>query len=376
MEGMAEADPLGNIRYISLADASVKSIGSFVIDPQILLPLELTADQGAWSAEQISWEAIVSAMLKLLAYNPTHEHAPYYRRFILAVKPAIEEEFTEAAILKARNSDFPIAIEIFKALEGLEPDRAETKLNLALVYEDCARFHTRRQESDLAEKFNELAFWAYKRALAADPLLPESHYNLAHFYLEKKNFEKAREHLDLFLSQAKDHKKIAEARAIIAEIDSWGKRERLFKEAFDFINLGREEEGIERIKLFLAANPKVWNAWFILGWGCRRLGKYSQGKEAFLEALKLNSVHVDTLNELAICFMELGEFEESYRRLSEALRLEPENAKIISNLGVLALKKGNKQEAASFFRSVLALDEKDPVALKYLSSILLEQKKN
>jgi lipoprotein NlpI len=62
----------------------------------------------------------------------------YYRRFVLAVKPDIRREFTEAAILKAKNGDFDPALEIFDALDGLFPGLPEVLLNRALALEERA----------------------------------------------------------------------------------------------------------------------------------------------------------------------------------------------------------------------------------------------
>ena len=101
----------------------------------------------------------------------------------------------------------------------------------------------------------------------------------------------------------------------------------------------------------------------------RRLGRYAEGKEAFLKALEVGAAHADLLNELAICLMELGELEESRNRLREALALEPENTKVISNLGIVSLKAGNREEALGFFRTVLEIEPSDRIAAQYIENI-------
>ncbi len=369
---MTDRDPLENIGYVSLKDHEVKIIGDFVIDPDILLPVELPPDRKNWNADSISWEAIISAMLQILAHEPAHEHAEYYRRFTLAVKPAIKEEFTEAGILKARNKDFDIAIDIFRALEGLFPDCLRTKLNSAFVYEEKARYYAGLEQAGFEKLVDETfkqAYEAYKRAINLDPQNPDSHFNFACFYFEQNNFARAKEHLEIFLKYTQDPKRIAKAKDLIGRIESSDLMDNLFREAFDAIKMGREAEGIEKIKTFLKTHQDVWNAWFLSGWGYRRLGQYARGKEAFQRALELNSDHPDTLNELAICLMELDEIDESYRTLVKALRLEPDNTKIISNLGIVSLKRGDKKEAESFFKSVLSQNADDPLARRYLEQL-------
>jgi tetratricopeptide (TPR) repeat protein len=362
-------NPLENIGYISIEDRVSERIGDFTLDPHILLPVEFPSDRDRWQPEEISWEAIIAAMLKILAYQPEHEHADYYREFVLAVKPVIKDELTQAGIIKARNKDFDIALEIFKALQGLFPNCAQTRLNLALVYEDRARTYARAEQADLSEQARELAFSAYLEALDKDPDLPETHFNFAHFYLDQKNFAKAKEHFDVFLRLGGEADKIEEARKLSDELASWGAMDRFFKEAYDFIKLGQEEAGIASIRKFLEAHPTVWNAWFLLGWGQRRLARYGEAKKSFQKVLGLNANHADTFNELAICHMELDELEDSERALKKALYLEPENTKVISNLGILALKQGKHSEAKSYFEAVLATDENDALARDYLERI-------
>ncbi len=365
--------PLEKVGYISIADTKQRQIGEFVLDPAILLPVEFPPGETRWNMADVSWEAIVSGTLKVLAYDPQNPNADYYRRFVLAVKPDIRTEFTHLGITTARNKNYELAIEVFRALEGLFPEDALTLMNLALVYDERARAYEKLEKNDLMEENQGLAFEAYKRALAADPSEPAIHYNVAFFYLHQRSFEKAREHLAEFLKSGTDKKMLSEARRILGEIDAQGLMDELFHSAYDFIRMGQEEKGVEAIRKFLADHPEVPNAWFLLGWGYRRLGRYAEGRDAFHKALSRGSPHPDLLNELAICLMELGELEESGKRLRQALALEPENTKIISNLGIVSLKKGDKEEAAGFFRTVLSLDPEDPMARRYLD-MLSEEK--
>ncbi|HET6485011.1 MAG TPA: tetratricopeptide repeat protein, partial [Spirochaetia bacterium] len=272
-------------------------------------------------------------------------------------------------ILKARDGDAELAIEIFRALQGLFPDDAIIRMNLALAYEERARQYEKREDEERVEEYHGLAFDAYKAALVADPSEPAIHYNIAHFYLHQRSFEKAKEHLEIFVRHGDNEKRVKESRRIIREIDTQGLLDSLFKRSFDAIRMGKEEEGIQHIHEFLEKRPDVPNGWFLLGWGLRRLGRYEEGKQAFLKALEIGAPHADLLNELAICLMELGDLPEAGKRLREALRLEPENTKVISNLGIVALKAGNTMEALGFFRTVAELDPGDQIARRYISQL-------
>ena len=366
---MDEDEKLSNIGYFSIEKTTQRQIGDFTLDPAILLPVELPPGVTTITAGELRWEAIVAGTLKVLAWDPKNPNADYYRRFVLAVKPEIKDEFTQAGIMQARNGASDLAIEIFRALEGLFPDDAVTEMNLALAYEERARQKERTGDEKDVEELQSLAFEAYKAALAADPTEPAIHYNMAYFYLHQRSFDKAREHLKVFAQTGSDEKRVREAKRLIREIDDQGLMDGLFQQAFDNIRMGKEEEGIAKIQEFLSSRPTVPNAWFLLGWALRRLARFQEGKEAFLKALSLGSPHADLLNELAICLMELGELAESRKRLEEALVIEPENTKVISNLGIVSLKAGNKAEALGFFRTVLEIEPDDHIAARYAQDL-------
>jgi Flp pilus assembly protein TadD len=366
---MDEAAHLANVAYVSVAKLTQRNIGDFVLDPEILLPVELPPGVQSIQSGELSWEAIVAGTLKVIAWDVTNAHIDYYRGFVLAVKPDIKEEFTQIGILKAANGDTDVAIEVFRAMEGLFPDDAVIRMNLALAYEQRQRKLEKLDRDDEAEEYRGLAFESYKAALAANPSEPAIHYNVAYFYLHQRSFDKAREHLEVFARTGTDEKRVREAKKIIREIDAQGLLDGLFEKAFDAIRMGREEQGIAHIEEFLENQPNVPNAWFLLGWANRRLGRFAEGRKAFEKALTIGQPHADLLNELAICLMELGDLPESRKRLEQALAIEPENTKVISNLGIVSLKDGDKAQALGFFRTVLEIEPEDAIAARYVQDL-------
>jgi tetratricopeptide (TPR) repeat protein len=356
----------------------------FTIDPAIPLPVELPPGETSLNVEQLSWEMILSGMLRVVSIsegekNPLFDldkdDIDYYRRFVLEVKPGILEEFTEAALFKDRNGDHDMALEILAVLEGLFPRLAPVLLNRALVLEHRAEALEKAGREKDAENEYDRAYGAYKKVLALKPSFPDGLFNAGFFFMKRRNFDKARECFSACLAVEEtvesaplsDDKK-KRAREIIREIESRSLDDRLFKEAYDFIRLGEEQKGLEKIREFLRQHPRVWNAWFILGWGLRRLSRWEDAAAAFTKALELGGNNSDTRNEMAICLMERGDYRAARRELEAALREEPENIKIISNLGVLAMRNGDNDEAAAFFRTVLELEPGDPIAREFFGN--------
>ena len=366
--------PQYKLYYLQVPPELAKELGSFRIDPSIPLPVE-----GRWSAgrvdevpnlDDLSWEQIVAAMLKIMAWERGHADFAYYRDFIQAVRPEVWQELSATGIVKAQAKDFRLAEEIFLALEGLDPTHPRTVLNLALLYEDEAEALSQRGKSAEAEDLLTHAQKKFSQALVSTPPLPDAFFYAGFFHLKQKNLDRARGLLEAFFELAKDDTKKNEvARKALADAERQNRLDTLFKEAYDFILLGKEEEGITRLDEFLKEHPQVWNAWFLLGWGRRRLGQWKPALEAFQTALDKGGDQVDTYNEMAICTMELGDLTQARRLLEKALRLDSESTKIISNLGVLALRAGKPDEAIGFFETVLEYDPDDPVAPKMIAQI-------
>jgi len=343
--------------------------GAFSINPDIPVPVEIPEGREKVSIEELSGEMILSGMLRVIqAGEEKQEWIEYYRHFVLALRPGIPGEFTEAAILKARNGDFDMALEILGALRGLFPAASRPPalgLNWALVLEERAIQFLRHGKKEAAQAARAAAD-AYDSLLELQPPFPPALFNGGHFFLSQKDYRRAGECFSRYCEIAEDADKREQAQDILREIRDCGLDDESFREAYDFIQQGKAQDALRNIRDFLERYPLVWNGWFILGWALRLLGRWADGIAAFRKAIDLDGGNSDTRNELAICLMETGDYSGARRELETALGEDPENVKIISNLGMLAVKNGRGDEAAAFFRIVLELDGDDPVAKKYL----------
>jgi len=338
------------------------------IDPNIPIPIEIPEGEEELNLEALSWEMIVSGMLLVIAEGKENsEWIEYYRHLVLAVRPAIMGEFTDAAILKAQSGEFDLALEILETLRGLFPSSPAALLNRALVMEERALALQRRNSDETAAALS-AAEAAYSDALSLQPPFPDAFFNAGFFYMGQQDFNRAKECLSQYIAISEDSEKIQQAQSVIKDIERSGLEDDRFTEAYSLIQQGNEEAGMDCIRDFIESHPSVWNGWFMLGWALRRLGRWKDAAAAFAQAVELGGSGSDTRNELAICLMESGDLQGARRELETALRDDPENIKIISNLGVLALKNGNSEEAVAFFRTVLELDPEDPIANNFLTT--------
>lgn len=372
---MNPKNPLESIYFISIPDNFISSQTQLKIDPKIKLPVQKKVDEapGEFNPKEITTEQILAGILTVLAYDKKNENLDYYREIVKQVKPNIKKELCEAAILKTKNEDFELAEEIFLALLGLDSEDPALILNMALFLDQRADSYRNAGLNDDADAYDADAQSYYTKAMSVEPPLADVYFNVGFFYMKQHKYREAKDAFETYIALTCDvndedlgengvYKK-ERAQEIINFINEQNVDDEYFRAAYDLISHGQEEKGLEQIRLFIANNPKVWNAWFLLGWGLRRLERFSDAKQAFLECLRVGGdKNPDTYNELSLCHIQEKNFDEAQKCLLKALGMEPENTKVISNLGYLALAQGDVQGARNYFQTVLEYNPKDTIA--------------
>ena len=380
---MVSTNSLDSIYFIKLPEGSVLSPKAMKINPEIPLPVQKKnpEDPVEQDAAKLSEEQILSGILTVLAYDKKNENSEYYRKLITDVRPRIKKELAEAAILKARNEDWDLAEEIWLAVNGIDPQDKAIILNMAIFFDQKADSYRRNSLNEDADAYDEAALDYYNQAMDSDKEIPDAYFNAGFFYLKKRDYGEAKGCFESYLglvADAKDEElgengiyKKERAQEIINKISNRNLENDRFRDAYKLISEGQEEKGLEEIRKFIRDNPVVWNAWFLLGWGLRRLGRFEDAKQAFLKARECEGgdENADTLNELAICQMETGELKEAKETLVEALSMDSENTKIISNLGCLCLKMNQNEEARKYFEVVLEIDPDDKIAAAQIAKL-------
>lgn len=380
---MVSTNSLDSIYFIKLPEGSVLSPKAMKINPEIPLPVQKKnpEDPVEQDAAKLSEEQILSGILTVLAYDKKNENSEYYRKLIIDVRPGIKKELAEAAILKARNEDWDLAEEIWLAVNGIDPQDKAIILNMAIFFDQKADSYRRNSLNEDADAYDEAALDYYKQAMDSDKEIPDAYFNAGFFYLKKRDYGEAKGCFESYLRLVADEKdeelgengiyKKERAQEIINKISNRNLENDRFRDAYKLISEGQEEKGLEEIRKFIRDNPVVWNAWFLLGWGLRRLGRFEDAKQAFLKARECEGgdENADTLNELAICQMETGELKEAKETLVDALSMDSENTKIISNLGCLCLKMNQNEEARKYFEVVLEIDPDDKIATAQIAKL-------
>lgn len=381
---MNPTNPLESVYFISLPENFDLNSATFQIDKTIPLPVQKKDTEETLKLEDITQEQILAGILTILAYDKHNKNLDYYRSIIKQVRPDIKKEMTEAAIMKAKNEDWDIAEELFMVLKGLDPEDSITTLNTALFFDQRAESYRQAELNEDADAYDNDALLHYKEAMNAEPAIPDAFFNAGFFYLKQHSFREAKDCFETYLALTCDSSdeelgengiyKKERAQEILNHINNDNMDDEAFKRAYKLISSGQEEKGLEEIRTFIQKNPNVWNAWFLLGWGLRRIGRWADAEQAFNQSLNCGGENnCDTYNELAICLMEQGKTKEAKKSLQKALSINPENVKIISNLGYLSLKEGNIDDARKYFTIVLEYSPNDKIALSELAKLEAEE---
>jgi len=339
------------------------------IDPSIPYPVQLQSTSVKLNPAQITSESLLTGMLRVLAWDSGSANANAYRDYVRSVRPQLFEELIAAGIQKAEEKEWGVAEEIFFAASGLDPARPEPFINLALMHEEHAKQLTDSGNEADGEKEDELAHKYYQHLLGLLEAFPPAYYHAAFFFLRKHNYDRTVALLTSYIGMSDDEDRIKKAKSILEKLSSMGYLDTIFKEAYDFIQMGEEEKGLARAAQFVEKYPDVWNGWFLVGWANRRLGRWEDGAKAFFTAIEKGAEGADVYNELSICEMELGHLERARANLERALRIEPENVKIIVNLGALAYRQSRILEAEGFFKTAIEFEPEDKIAREWLKKL-------
>ena len=375
MKKKTSESPLDSVVYIEIPEHLAKKF-SQVIEKDVLIPFQLP--DGILRIEDfdissLTLEMILSGMLILFAHKRTHKHIEHYRKIFTEIRPNIKDEMLKAITVKIQNKDYDMAENLLESLIGFDEKDLNIRLTQAYLYEEMGK-----EDKEYREK----ACAIYDYLIGIEPPFPPIFFNAAIFFIEEKNYKRAKDLLETYIALKIDDEdevtKVEKAQEALNYLNSQIIDDKNFQKAIKLIDEEKIEEALKLIQKFLEDNPKRWNGWFLLGWALRKAKRWTDGVAAFKKCIELykqtstscpfslTNEYSEMCNEQAICLMESGNIKEAEEVLKEALTLDCENVKLISNLGIVALKTGDKQKAIAYFRTVLFLSPHDEVALNML----------
>lgn len=147
----------------------------------------------------------------------------------------------------------------------------------------------------------------------------------------------------------------------------------LFNRIGEARDLGREDGGFERAAAMLAdvvkADPKVIDAWFLLGNLYFKEGRYREAIAHFRNVLELKPDYDLAVINMAHAYRRLGDDAAAMAGYERYLQLDPKDAYVRYQVGEVFLDRGDLDRAEQVFRQALALDPKVASATNALGVI-------
>jgi tetratricopeptide (TPR) repeat protein len=184
------------------------------------------------------------------------------------------------------------------------------------------------------------------KAIELDSSYVEAWYQLARYYMELKEYIKAREYLLIALDINPLHGKSQSRLGMVYYyLDNFELAEKSYQTA-------------------LALNPSDFNTRYNLGELYYTENDSAKAIREFKKTLLYNPGHVDANFKLGLLLLANGMTKEAINHFEQASHNEPRNSRILIQLGVAYEKLGNREKALSIYQSILDFDELNAIALQ------------
>jgi choline-sulfatase len=137
--------------------------------------------------------------------------------------------------------------------------------------------------------------------------------------------------------------------------------------------VNRQEQAIEYFKRVLALKPDDELAMVNMANAFRQIGKDEEALVGYRRFLQLDPKNSQVRYEIAQILIDRGELNEASKLLTEALQLEPKMVAARNALGAVALKKGDVAQAEREIRA--AIEQRPDVRLAHFNLALIAEER-
>ncbi|HUE84309.1 MAG TPA: tetratricopeptide repeat protein [Pyrinomonadaceae bacterium] len=116
-----------------------------------------------------------------------------------------------------------------------------------------------------------------------------------------------------------------------------------------WLNGSNLNEAIAELSIAASKDPKLAEAYNLLGVAYHRKGMIELARDSFDASLKIDKNNAQTLNNLGYLLYSKGDYKGAQKRLKKAARLAPDDTRILNNLALAQSQLGNFDEAYKNF---------------------------
>ncbi|WP_018133282.1 tetratricopeptide repeat protein [Effusibacillus pohliae] len=217
-----------------------------------------------------------------------------------------------------------------------------------------------------------------ERVVELDQQFTVARLYLAFGYVGKREYDKAKQHLNRVAAEANDPFLLAAVHHtyghLYAENGDFARAAEEFKQAAEsmqdlrdvFFNLGvcqyNQKQYHDALASFLVAleqNPDDWEAERIVSLLWQKLGSPDKAYEHIEKAYKLNSSNCDILVQFADLALQRGQYDLARALYNKARAFYPAAARPFGGLGWLAMREAEFGQAMLYFKKQLTLAPSD-----------------
>lgn len=180
---------------------------------------------------------------------------------------------------------------------------------------------------------------------------PESHINLAHFYLKRQKFDKAKSQLEVAI--AKDPHFIP-AYLSLAKLLS---------------GLNQAHKTSLTLQKGINANPNNASLYYHIGLAYAAENNLVDASLAFKHCLSINKRYPRAEYNLSLVLWKLGEKQQAQQRLEKALQLDPQDVTLINNMIYFSVQSHNQKNVVKYLKQLLAIQPNNKQAADLLHQL-------
>ncbi len=338
--------------------------------------------------------SILEGMVHILGIDCNFVHRDFYLKFMRRADVNFYKRIYSDAVYLADNYKYMDALIRFRTAiifieEFVDADSKQYHIMEDIFY-DCGRLceliarkfsdiesNTLKQDDNKndnsglnkMEVFEIMSLYYFNQVLSLNENHGLAQYHMGFHYYKNRDYFMAKK----MWVEALESKKLEEnQKSDILKKLRIVEDEIIYEKGYKAIIEGFEDEGLEHLLPLLDEYPDWWNLYFFIGLAYRKKQMFVEATEYFKKVLTLNTGHIDSMNEIAICYMSAGDVKMAEKYLKEAIRLNPINHEIICNMGILELHKGNKAMAETHINKALEIEPNDEIAMawkQYLSKL-------
>ena len=296
--------------------------------------------------------------------------------------PGHEDDFAlqdKIGELLTNSKKFLKALNHYKLMEKIFPDRLEIKLRIAYVYLDQRKF----------EKVIEIL----NSYITQVPNDDNAHYLLGNAYAQSDHFDNAIKELDKIHNNSEIYVEALTLKAYLySDSGNFNEAKTILEEAISlkseapiiwaflgnvYDNLKKYEKAIRALEKAHNLDPSNDKYIFTLATFYDKNSQFEKAAEIIKEFLKQYPDSADALNFIGYMYAEHGiNLEKAIQYINKALEIQPHAGYIIDSLGWIYFKQGKTQKALDQLLKAKDLEPTDPVILEHLGDVQSSLDKN